>query len=119
MFILPDDFDYQIYIDLNYDLKLFNKEQAINHYISYGKLENRLYIKKLPDDFDCKCYVELNPDLVSLSEDELKNHYIYYGIREHRIYNNDNLFFKFIKNNSNNIFSKYTDSFYKINTYDN
>ena len=41
--ILPDDFDYEVYKQLNSDLSDFNEEQAKNHYINYGRLENRIY----------------------------------------------------------------------------
>ena len=40
---LPEDFDWKLYIELNYDLSQFNKEEAESHYILYGFLEGRYY----------------------------------------------------------------------------
>ena len=124
---LPDDFDYESYINFNPDLNLKTKEEIRIHYLLYGKIENRFYKINLPDDFNYLDYLSLNPDLSYLSEEELKNHYFLYGKRENRSYkkitsnniNDDNLFFKFLKNSSNNIFSKYQDNSIKIETYDN
>jgi hypothetical protein len=40
---LPEDFDWEVYKSLNDDLKDFNKEEIINHYINYGFFEKREY----------------------------------------------------------------------------
>ena len=42
--LLPDDFDWEVYIDLNHDLKNMNKNQAKIHYILHGNYEGRSYI---------------------------------------------------------------------------
>jgi len=41
--ILPKDFNWIIYRSLNPDLKEFNEEEILNHYIHYGFFEKRIY----------------------------------------------------------------------------
>ena len=85
---LPKNFDINIYKEFNEDLKYFDKDELINHYLKYGKLENRIYSINLPNNFDINIYKEFNPDLNSLNNNELINHFIKYGKNEKRIYKN-------------------------------
>ena len=103
---LPDDFNYNIYLDINNDLRhagINTEELAINHYIHHGKNEGRKYkhihfykneqkdkiYMLLPDDFDYKSYLNINDDLPYAginTEDLAINHYITYGKNEGRKY---------------------------------
>ena len=100
---LPDDFDVEVYKNLNKDLKNMSNIDAINHYINFGKKEERIYIKSNDKkikisknntkyynepvlDFDSKIYKELNKDLQYLTDGEAIYHYLTYGINEKREY---------------------------------
>jgi hypothetical protein len=90
---LPEDFDWKIYLELNSDVRqdTETKSGAIQHYLTYGIKENRVYSKKtLPNDFDWKEYLKLNPDVKKdhFTKHEAINHYIRYGIKENRKYKN-------------------------------
>lgn len=53
--LLPNDFDWEVYTDLNHDLKNMNKTQATIHYILFGNRENRKYlIEKKRNDLSPK-----------------------------------------------------------------
>jgi len=84
----PPDFNCQIYKLLNSDLKDLNNKDLMNHYLTYGKNENRVYKlpNNLPSEFNCSTYKLLNDDLKDLSDMELINHYIRHGINENRMY---------------------------------
>ena len=104
--LIPDDFDINIY--KSDDLKDFNDEEIINHFINHGQYEFRLYkkyntlypdyirniLKKnnileyfdVPDDFDLLKYREKNEDLKNLSIKQLILHWVNYGFYEKRIY---------------------------------
>jgi hypothetical protein len=41
--IIPKDFDWIVYRSLNPDLKEFNKNEILNHYVHYGFFEKRSY----------------------------------------------------------------------------
>jgi hypothetical protein len=58
---LNDIFDWEIYIELNPDLKLLSKEEAINHWNKFGTMENRLYYF---DWFNYIKYYNLLPKLI-------------------------------------------------------
>ncbi len=99
------DFDYELYLELNDDLKNNNltKEEAYRHWVLNGSLENRLcsfydMVDNLDEnhnkikyiDFDYEEYLELNRDL---HIDKTKNikleafkHYVLFGIKEKRKY---------------------------------
>jgi len=89
--ILPKNFDFEIYRDLNGDLQSYDEIGLKKHYLIYGKHENRNYKvlnKNVPDDFDWKEYLRMNIDLLKNFHDEYNTslHYINYGIHEHRMY---------------------------------
>jgi hypothetical protein len=86
--ILPDDFDVNIYIKLNTDLKNMSELEAKIHYTTFGCKENRIYkyLSVLPEDFDINVYIELNPDLKHMSKLEAYLHYTTFGYKENRIY---------------------------------
>lgn len=100
--LLPKDFDYKIYLQLNPDLtsrKIKNKKAAINHFLLMGRHENRSYkIAKLIDvdkDFDENFYLNEYPDVKEYYKDatsipmkeKLFHHYINYGKYEGRFKN--------------------------------
>jgi len=85
--LLPKDFKWKIYLELNSDVKISYKDDAINHYINYGIKENRPYKYELPDDFNWKSYLFLNTDLSkNINENEAISHYMKFGIKENRKY---------------------------------
>jgi len=108
-YLIPHDFDWKFYLEINKDLKCRNKEEAIEHYIKYGINEKRIYKKgliadEIPDDFDWKSYVEINKDLKCRNKKEAIDHYIKYGINEKRVYKKEILMPELtIKNDSKNI----------------
>ena len=89
---LIQNFDVNMYKELNPDLFLLTDIEAIKHYIEYGYDENRLYkIENIPDDFDVNMYKELNPDLKILSNNQAITHYIQFGYNEGKIYKIENI----------------------------
>jgi GR25 family glycosyltransferase involved in LPS biosynthesis len=83
---LSNDFNASDYKLLNNDLSNMNDEELINHYITQGIYENRLYKINLPNDFNVHDYKLLNNDLSNMNDEELINHYIISGIYENRLY---------------------------------
>ena len=89
---LPEDFEVNIYKDLNEDLKHITDLEAKEHYVDHGKYEHRKYkAEKLPEDFDVKIYKELNDDMKVVSDTQAKQHYVEHGIHEKRHYKVGNL----------------------------
>lgn len=84
--LLPTDFDFGIYRDLNEDLSDMDDEQLARHYVNYGKKEKRAYAYTVPADFDLLSYKLLNADLSHMSEKELIHHWALWGCHEHRKY---------------------------------
>ena len=89
--IIPNDFNWIKYLELNKDINIIhNKENAINHYLTYGINEKRIYKLdkyKIPDNFGWRDYLELNTDLnPNSSKKEVLVHYIKHGIKEGRQY---------------------------------
>ncbi len=85
---VPLNFNWKTYINMNKDLNhITNREDAINHYCSYGVNENRSYKYKIPDDFNWKAYIKLNQDIKHvINQQDAINHYCNYGINESRTY---------------------------------
>ena len=99
MMNLPKDFNWKIYVYLNKDININIdktnkndvKQNSINHYLTYGYIENRKYkFENVPTDFNYKSYIKININclnyfLIKYNED--KNHdELYLSILEH--YNN-------------------------------
>jgi hypothetical protein len=66
IFLLPSIFDWEYYLTVNPDLiknGVSTKEQAIDHWINYGKIENR---KAIDLDFDWEYYLVQNPYLLKM-----------------------------------------------------
>ena len=90
--LIPEDFDWQMYLRLNPDLPLVgidNKRSVIRHYLEFGRFETtpRAYKIEAPDGFDWQCYLTLNRDLEAegiATEIAAIEHYISYGIRQDR-----------------------------------
>jgi surface protein len=90
--ILPKDFNWEIYKELNPDLKHLNKSEIEKHYFRHAQKENRINKSKpetvnhLPKDFNWKVYKKLNPDLNHLDKIKTEKHYLKHGQKENRIY---------------------------------
>ena len=68
--IIPPDFVPKIYLDLNPDV-FDAKEDAMNHYLTYGVIENRIYkYEQIPNGFDLCHYFnwinKKNSNIVSI-----------------------------------------------------
>ena len=92
--ILPLNFDWESYTQMNEDLIHLEKEEAEKHYLRYGQNEDRQYNPRnpnlVPDDFDWKNYTQINPDLQNLNKNEAEKHYLRYGKKEGRQYHSKN-----------------------------
>jgi len=92
--LLPKDFDWKIYLDLNPDLspnRFYNERSAVRHYLEFGQFELHLRAYKIttPDGFNWRNYVSLHPDLVRAgidTKEEALKHYLRYGLREKRAF---------------------------------
>jgi len=90
--LIPDDFDWEMYLRLNPDLPpagINNERSVVRHYLEFGRFEStpRAYKIEAPDGFDWKCYLKCNSDLKSAgikTQEAVIEHYISYGIREGR-----------------------------------
>ena len=85
-------FDVTFY-KIHKDLVKFSNNQLMEHYMKYGKYEERLIsyeqTKKLVNDpeFDVHFYGTYYTDLQSFSPKQLVNHYLEYGKKEARLIN--------------------------------
>ena len=82
---LPIDFNYKAYCRYNKDLENLTEEEAIYHYLNFGKNESRPYTI-IPPGFDYKEYLELNKDLNCCDEKNAISHFTHYGFQEGRPY---------------------------------
>ena len=85
---VPFDFAWKTYIKLNEDIKhITNKQDAINHYCTFGMRENRIYKLNMPIDFNWKAYVKLNEDINHITDQQTAiTHFCTYGVKENRAY---------------------------------
>ncbi len=92
--ILPLNFDWESYTQMNEDLIHLEKEDAEKHYLRYGQNEGRQYIPRkpnqVPDDFNWRNYTLINPDLQNLNKVDSEQHYLRYGEKEGRRYKSKN-----------------------------
>lgn len=101
---LPNDFDYEIYLEYNPDLVkqgITSRELATKHYLLFGIHEQRVYKKqslingRIDIDFDPIFYLSEYPDVIGYYKDakyipqneKLFHHYLYYGKNEGRFKN--------------------------------
>jgi hypothetical protein len=89
--LLPKDFDWKNYRDLNEDLKNYNEFELKKHYLIYGMIEERVYFlesKNLPEDFYWKEYLQMNIDIASslTTATQAENHYLKHGNPDKRMY---------------------------------
>lgn len=88
--MLPKDFDWETYLELNEDLKKkkLNKIKTEIHYYKHGLKENRKYKYEIPNDFNWTIYLEVNKDLKekNKTEENAVKHYLKFGIKEKRKY---------------------------------
>jgi len=82
------DFHWKTYLKLNQDLNQnCGEKDATQHYIDYGRFENRRVKIEIPNDFHWQTYLKLNPDLSqNCSEKDAIGHYLNFGFLENRIY---------------------------------
>ena len=88
--MLPKDFNWETYLELNEDLKKKNldKTKAEIHYSKHGLKENRKYKYELPNDFNWTIYLEVNKNLKEkiTTEENAVKHYLKFGAKEKRKY---------------------------------
>jgi len=87
--VVPNDFNWAVYLKLNKDLpRNYNENDCINHYLKFGKNENRFYKEvSIPEDFNWKTYLTLNKDLPrNFTKKETILHYLTFGKKENRDY---------------------------------
>jgi len=87
--VIPDDFDWKLYLEINEDVKVCysTKEEAIKHYLNDGIKQKRIYkTSKLPSDFDWELYLALNPDVYCSCKSKTSSimHYENHGYIEKR-----------------------------------
>jgi len=84
---LPKNFYWKTYLKLNNDLDPNStRKKAVDHYINYGRYEQREYTITLPKDFNWRGYLYLNKDLQFKNQKETTIHYIESGYFENRKY---------------------------------
>ena len=84
-----DLFNWKFYSEINKDLNIDNKEDAILHFKNYGYLDKRLYSFEHEDlykKYDWGQYLKVNIDVNNIYKDKIGaiNHYINYGKKEKR-----------------------------------
>jgi hypothetical protein len=84
MSAFPNDFNFDLYRLFYEDLRQFNNNELMIHYLDFGRNEGRIY--KLPNDFNIKAYKELNKDLQHFNDNDSMIHYAHYGMKENRQY---------------------------------
>lgn len=90
--LIPDDFDWRMYLRLNPDLpkdEIYNERSVVRHYLEFGRFEMhpRAFKIEAPKGFDWQRYLSLHQDLPKAgirSELAAIEHYISFGIREER-----------------------------------
>jgi hypothetical protein len=82
----PLNVNWKLYRIYNKDLSEFNDELLIEHYIKYGRHENRRCTHELPEGFEPDNYRTMNDDLKKLTDEELMIHYTLTGKAEQRTY---------------------------------
>jgi hypothetical protein len=80
-------FNWEYYVCKYPDLiNINNKEKALNHWVKYGKNEERIYTD-IPIYFNWKEYLFENSDLIESginTEETAWRHFIYHGFMEKR-----------------------------------
>lgn len=112
--VIPEDFVWNHYVELNNDINFMCKNDACNHYITNGYSEKRKYkYEHIPKDFDWVAYNVLNFDLNINSCSDARVHYEIFGHKENRKYKYD---YVEVDNEQYNIFDhvKY-NKFYCLN----
>ena len=94
--ILPKDFIWETYLELNDDVKHHypTKDGATQHYLTDGIKQKRLYKREnLPKDFDWEVYLALNSDVHTVCKTRVSSimHYEKHGYSEQRKYRLDQI----------------------------
>ena len=90
--VLPQAFDWQMYLELHPDLppfEIYNERTVVRHYLEFGQYEEipRAFKLDAPLGFDWRTYLAKYPDLVVNgvdNEEKAIKHYLGFGIREGR-----------------------------------
>jgi len=78
-------FNWEYYVYKNKDLNFISEEQALNHFISFGIKEERIY-NDVPILFNWKDYTNNYKDLNRiLDEESAWKHFLFKGGNENRI----------------------------------
>ena len=83
---IPSDFDNELYLILNPDIREQYGDDPLKHFIKYGLTENRKYKIEIPNDFVGITYLKLNPDIIEQFGENPETHYLNYGYFEKRPY---------------------------------
>jgi glycosyltransferase involved in cell wall biosynthesis len=83
---IPCDFDKDVYLILNPDIKKQYANNPEYHYQNYGYFEKRPYKVELPNDFNGELYLKLNQDVKEQFSSNPEFHYIQHGYFEKRQY---------------------------------
>ena len=100
------NFNYYEYINNYNDIAHMNEEEAYNHYLIYGKKENRIFNTNFFKDFDYQFYINNYEDIkcLNLNKHNAILHYIRYGKYDNRYFINlSNFNYEIYKNNYNDI----------------
>jgi len=129
---LPENFSYIIYRDLHDDIKNFTNNELIDHYLYYGKNENRfynfncyinnnknrpIYNLNIPNNFNHSLYRYIHADLENFTNEDLEFHYYLYGKNENRLYTFDNISLDFDIGKYRNNFKKITTDLNQLENY--
>jgi GT2 family glycosyltransferase len=108
------NFNYYEYINNYDDIRFFSYEDALKHYIEYGKAEGRTYDTNNLAEFNYYEYINNYDDIRFFSYEDALKHYIEYGKAEGRVYNTNNLaefnYYEYINNYDDIRFFSYEDA---------
>ena len=100
------NFNYYEYINNYNDIAYMNEKEAYNHYLMYGKNENRNFNTNFFKDFDHKFYINNYEDIkyLNLNKHDAILHYIRYGKYDNRYFIDlSNFNYEIYKHNYNDI----------------
>ena len=86
---IPSDFNNELYLILNPDVREQYQDNPGEHFINYGYIENRKYKVEIPKDFIGTTYLKLNPDIQEKYGEHPEVHYLKFGYSEKRSYKVD------------------------------
>jgi hypothetical protein len=105
-YVIPKDFNIEVYKYLNESTKTLNYDEIINHYLKIGKYENLMY--KLPNNIDLDFYRK-NYNLYNLNDINIINYSFNDQKRNNEIIEEYNLPHNFNFNFYRNYYEDFTD----------